>query len=69
MKTSARVRANRANALRSTGPKTNAGKSQVARNAVKHGLAVPVSADATLVVAIEKLARGHRGRCCEFIAP
>jgi hypothetical protein len=32
------VEANRGNALRSTGPKTLAGKRVVARNAVKHGL-------------------------------
>ena len=32
------VEANRGNALRSTGPKTPAGKRVVARNAVRHGL-------------------------------
>jgi hypothetical protein len=35
--------ANRANALRSTGPKTSAGRSKVAENAVKHGLSVPLA--------------------------
>lgn len=35
---SARVRANRANALRSTGPKTSAGKAKSSRNALVHGL-------------------------------
>ncbi|WP_435015400.1 hypothetical protein TA3x_002938 [Tundrisphaera sp. TA3] len=34
----ARLEANRRNALRSTGPRTDAGKSQSRRNALKHGL-------------------------------
>ena len=46
---SARARANRANARKSTGPRTEAGKARVARNALSHGLAVaqsaPVSGD------------------------
>ena len=33
-----KVQANRRNALRSTGPKTERGKSTVARNAIKHGV-------------------------------
>jgi hypothetical protein len=33
-----RIQANRRNALRSTGPKTERGKSIVARNAIKHGV-------------------------------
>ncbi len=32
------IRANRRNALKSTGPKTSEGKSKVKRNALKHGL-------------------------------
>jgi hypothetical protein len=36
-------RANRRNAQRSTGPKTSAGKARSKQNALKHGLAVPVS--------------------------
>lgn len=38
MTSAAKVRANRANALRSTGPKSGLGKSLVARNATKHGI-------------------------------
>lgn len=38
MATEAQVRANRLNALKSTGPRTGAGKAVVAQNAVKHGL-------------------------------
>lgn len=38
MASDAQVRANRLNALKSTGPRTAAGKAAVAQNAVKHGL-------------------------------
>ncbi len=41
MRVSARVRANRANAKRSTGPKTKDGKLRSALNAYKHGLTIP----------------------------
>ena len=34
--------ANRRNALKSTGPKTRAGKSRAAANAMQHGLSVPI---------------------------
>ena len=34
--------ANRANAARSTGPRSRAGKAAVARNALRHGLSLPV---------------------------
>jgi hypothetical protein len=38
MSTDAQVLANRLNALKSTGPRTNEGKAAVSQNAVKHGL-------------------------------
>ena len=38
MATAAQVRANRANARKSTGPRTAAGKERASQNAVKHGL-------------------------------
>jgi len=44
------IEANRSNALRSTGPKTEAGKRRSRRNAVRHGL----TAD-TIVVALEDI--------------
>jgi hypothetical protein len=53
----ARLAANRRNALRSTGPKSPAGKRRAARNALKHGLAVPVRADPSLLGRIEALSR------------
>jgi hypothetical protein len=45
MRSSARVLANRRNARRSTGPRTPGGKSRVAKNALRHGLAIPVTID------------------------
>ena len=52
----ARIVANRANAARSTGPRTRAGKARAARNARRHGLSVPVLADPALTPEIEALA-------------
>ena len=46
--TSARTRANRRNALKSTGPKTAAGKEQSRRNALRHGLTAKTLADNAL---------------------
>jgi hypothetical protein len=47
--TSARkIRANRANARASSGPKTAAGKAQSAQNAFRHGFNVPIWLDPTL---------------------
>ena len=57
MKLTARVRANRANARRSTGPKTLGGKSAASRNALRHGLAIPVTVDPSLADEVERLAR------------
>jgi hypothetical protein len=34
---------NRKNAQKSSGPKTDAGEHRAARNAVKHGLAIPIN--------------------------
>jgi hypothetical protein len=56
MKLSARVRANRANARRSTGPKTPAGKSAASRNALRHGLAVALTADPNLAGEADRFA-------------
>src|SRR5262249_27902876 len=60
--TSAAVRAaNRANAARSTGPRTRAGKAAVARNALRHGLSVPVLADPALSAEAAALAQTIAG--------
>lgn len=46
MTTSDRKRsANRANAARSTGPRTQAGKTRASRNALRHGLNLPLPLD------------------------
>jgi len=40
-----KIEANRRNALRSSGPRTTAGKARSRRNAFKHGLAIPPNRD------------------------
>ncbi|HEY1545654.1 MAG TPA: hypothetical protein VGG01_24895 [Xanthobacteraceae bacterium] len=52
-----RARASRANARKSTGPKSAAGKARVARNARRHGLTVPLLADEVLAREVDDLAR------------
>ena len=60
--TSATARAaNRANAARSTGPRTRGGKAAVARNALRHGLSLPVLADPALAPEAAALARRIAG--------
>ena len=49
-------RANGANARASTGPKTRTGKSRSARNALRHGLNIPVWSDAALAPQAEAIA-------------
>jgi hypothetical protein len=44
MTTEQQIRANRENALRSTGPRTAKGKARSCRNAFRHGLSIPVTA-------------------------
>jgi len=52
-----RAFASRANARKSTGPKTPDGKACAARNARRHGLNLPVLHDPTLTPEVEDLAR------------
>ncbi|MBL0406261.1 hypothetical protein JKG68_20075 [Microvirga aerilata] len=56
-----RIRANRANARRSTGPRTKDGRLRARLNALKHGLAVPASAHPALQHDIDHLARALVG--------
>jgi hypothetical protein len=52
-----RLRANRANGRRSTGPKTAAGLETSAGNARRHGLRTPVLADPVLSAEVEVMAK------------
>ena len=54
MRPSARVRANRLNAKRSTGPRTRSGKARVSQNAFKHGLSIPAAVLSAYAPEIEK---------------
>jgi hypothetical protein len=49
-------RANGANARASTGPKTRTGKARSARNALRHGLSIPVWSDLALAPRAEAIA-------------
>jgi hypothetical protein len=51
-----KIRANRANAQASTGPKTADGRARVARNALRHALSLPVCSDPALSQDVETLA-------------
>lgn len=52
-----KIAANRANARRSTGPRTAGGRQRARLNALKHGLAVPAAAHPALQHDIDHLAR------------
>lgn len=51
------IEANRANAKRSTGPRTAAGKMKSSRNAFWHGLSVPLVLDPLTASKVEEIAR------------
>jgi len=48
-----KIEANRGNSLRSTGPRSAAGKERSRRNAFKHGLAVSLNRDASFAGRVE----------------
>jgi hypothetical protein len=56
MTTARKILANQKNAVRSTGPRSDAGKARSARNARIHGLSVPISCDPQLASEVERLA-------------
>ncbi|MCA6106972.1 hypothetical protein [Bradyrhizobium cenepequi] len=50
------LRANRENAKRSSGPKTAAGRLRSSRNALRHGLSLPLTADPAALMKARQLA-------------
>jgi hypothetical protein len=56
-----KIEANRANARASTGPKTAQGRTRAARNALRHGLSLPVYSDPASSEQVEALAREIAG--------
>ena len=56
-----KLRANRANSRRSTGPRTIAGRATAARNSRRHGLAIPIPSDPALSAQVEALAQKIAG--------
>jgi hypothetical protein len=56
-----KIEANRKNARASTGPKTAQGRARLARNALSHGLSLPVCSDPVLCEEVESLARKIAG--------
>ena len=56
-----KIKANRANARASTGPKTAHGRARAARNALRHSLSLPVCSNPALSEEVETLAREIAG--------
>jgi hypothetical protein len=56
-----RIKANRANALASTGPRTAQGRARSAKNALRHALSRPVFSNPALSEEVESLAREIAG--------
>jgi hypothetical protein len=52
-----KLRANRANSRRSTGPKTIAGRATAARNSRRHGLTIPIPSDRALFAEVDAMAQ------------
>jgi hypothetical protein len=57
MATDRQIAANRRNGALSRGPKTAAGKARSARNALKHGLAIPITRDRATARKIRRAAQ------------
>jgi len=57
MATEKQIAANRANAKRSTGPKTKRGRHASSRNALRHGLSCPLPMDETVSIDVDNLVR------------
>ena len=57
-----KIKANRAYAWASTGPRTAQGRARAAKNALRHGLSLPVRSNPALTEEVETLAREIAGR-------
>jgi hypothetical protein len=55
------ILANRANALKSTGPRTVAGREKSSRNSYRHGLSLPITLDTRGEAGMETLAQAIAG--------
>jgi hypothetical protein len=67
--TSARkIQANRSNARASTGPKTVRGRARAARNALRHGLSLPVYSDSVLSEEVDAGLPNRRSICAACVA-
>jgi hypothetical protein len=62
-----RIKANRANAKRSTGPRTSKGKAVSRLNARRHGLASPLGSEPSAVAEIEQLAKAIVGERLDLL--
>ena len=56
-----KIKANRANARASTGPKTAEGRARTAKNALRYALSIPVCSNPALSEEVETLAREIAG--------
>ena len=61
MTSAQKIRANRANARASTGPRTAEGRNRSARNARRHGLSLPVLTDPVFSQDVAELTREIAG--------
>jgi hypothetical protein len=61
MTSTRKISANRANSRASTGPKTAAARARAARNALRHGLTLPIHFNASFSEQVEALARKIAG--------
>jgi hypothetical protein len=57
-----KIRTNRENARASIGPKTAQGRARASRNALRHGLSIPVLLDPAIAEEVETLAREIAGQ-------
>lgn len=62
MTSTRKIKANRANAKASTGPRTKQGKSRAGKNALRHGLSSSMFADPTRVAEVENMTNEIAGQ-------